>query len=149
MMNSLDVDIARRFGLEAKDVHKIADSFFSVMYNTAKRLPFDDSSRIYSKAVFDKHSFTYMIPYIGRIGPVYSRYLSWRANVAKALDSVPRPARKDALPRQEIERLAELALSGVDIRYEDIVGKRIRDDYKRVWLVSESGRRQARQLIKK
>lgn len=136
--------VAEEFGVSANDVKNVVNSFFDVIVGEAKKMPFDNHRKIFSKTAFDKHASAWSIPFIGRIGPVYSRYLKWRANEAQQINMVSRPKSGSKLFPEEIEAIAEAVLSGG--KYEK---KKKEINYKRVWLVLDSGKKQARQVIPK
>lgn len=137
--------VAEELGVSPADVKNVVNSFFDSIVSEARKLPFDNDRKIYSKSVFDKHSFARSIPFIGRIGPVYSRYLKWRANESQGINMVPRPKSGSKLFPEEIEAIADIVLSGG--KYEP--KKKRETNYKRIWLVYDSGKKQARQVIPK
>lgn len=139
--------IALKQSVTPMEVRKIVFSYFDAISADGKRLPFDDNRKIYDSECFEKLSFSYNIPYIGRIGPVYSRYLKWRGNVAKELEQVPRASFLSSNTRPDIEQMAEEILSGKPVT---VSAKRRTDSlYNRVWLVGTRGKRLARQVMPK
>jgi len=134
-------------GVTYDDVRKIVLSFFSSIAAEARMLPFDSCSRIYSRGAFGSLSFVRGIPYIGRIGTSYSRYLKWRRNESRLKVQERRGRARKRLSQDDIENMAGDILSGKAPRPV----RRIKQSemYKRVWLVGTDGKRLARQVIKK
>lgn len=139
-------EIAERFGVEPNDVKNVVNSFFDVIISEAGKLPFDNPRKIFSRAAFGNRIKVRNIPYIGRIGPAYSRYLKWRRNEAKGIRMIPRPNSKAKLLHDEIEAIADLVLNGGTYVPKE---KSRKKPYKRVWMVDEGCKRQARQVIPK
>lgn len=139
--------IADETGIPPQEVSRAVDSFFSVILREASALPFNDERRIYTKDAFDENVSVHNIPFIGRIGPVYSRYLAWRANEARWLETAPRSSYRTGLTQSEIEHMAEEILSGHAI--PEIGRKRRSDLFENVWIVGKKGKRLARQVILK
>jgi hypothetical protein len=139
-------NLAKRFGINQSDVRKIVLSFFDQIALEARSLPFDNQYRIYSRQVFENASHVASIPYIGRIGPVYSRYLKWRANISKDLDMVPRENYRLRLTQDDIENIAASVLAG---RTPSIVKRKNKELFDNIWLVDTGGKKLARQVIKK
>lgn len=135
--------LARKYGLEASEVRRIVFSFFDILQLKASKLPLDNPTRIFSKDKFNDFVYVYHIPYIGRIGPVYSRYLLWRKNESVLIEQKNKVSFHNETERQKAERIA----------CEIIYGKRkcCKDDrkkkYKRVWMVGKDGKRLAKQII--
>ena len=140
-------ELAEQFGLEPSDVKRIVQSFFEVFLTDANSLPFDNVKKIYSKEKFDSLVKVRNIPSIGRLGPLYSRYLQWRVNEAKEVDMIRKPKPGRRFSQEEIEQLALDALAGKEIE----LPKRVRqsDEFDRIWLVSSGGKKTARQVIPK
>jgi len=138
--------IADELGLEPSDVKGAVHSFFETIFRDAKSLPFDNFRKIYSKDKFASFSRVRCIPSIGRIGPVYSRYLKWRANESPNIKQVPRSTYRAGLTQDEVEYIADVALSGGTPSFER---KKNYDLYQRVWLVGKEGKKLARQVIPK
>lgn len=136
--------VAEELGVSSGDVRNVVNSFFDAIVSDARKLPFDNHRKIYSKSAFEKHAFVRSVPFIGRLGPTYSRYLKWRANESKRFEMVSRPKSGSKLFPEEIEAIASIVLSGG--RYEK---KKRETNYKRIWLVYDSGKKQARQVIPK
>ena len=139
--------IASELGLDSEDVRKAVNSFFEMFLKDAAKLPFDNRRKIYTKEKFDEYVNVRNIPYIGRMGPVYSRYLRWRGNEAKEVSQVPRSSYQSRIPQSEIERMAEDILSGKTP--VPIKKKKNSELYHRVWLVGQDGKKSARQVIPK
>lgn len=137
--------VAEELGVSPADVKNVVNSFFDSIVYEARKLPFDDCRKIYSKTAFEKHSSVRSIPFIGRLGPTYTRYLKWRANESKNVNMVPRPKSKTKLFPEEIEAIAQSVLAGNV--YEPL--KTRTKNYKRVWLVFDSHKKQAGQVIPK
>lgn len=139
--------VGERLGVDAADVRRIIGSFFGMILSDARCLPLDNHRRIYSREAFEGLVTVRNIPGIGRIGPVYSRYLRWRANESVRYPMVPRGAFNGKLSRGEIEDIAADVLAG---RRPSLPGKRRNSElFDRVWLVGRDGRKSARQVIKK
>lgn len=140
--------IAESCGVDVSDVRRAVQSFFEVIVKDASALPFDNPRRIFKKAAFDWFIRVRNIPYIGRIGPVFSRYRKWRANEAKTIVQKPRAlysGRK--YTEEDIEHIAECVLSGQP--FPEIEKKRGSDLFNRVWVIDTEGKRSARQVIPK
>lgn len=137
--------IAEELSVPPEEVKNVINSFFGIIGSEARRLPFNNPRKIYSRAAFDKHGSVFTIPYIGRLGPAYSKYLQWRVNESKKIDMITRPIRGSKLLPSEVEAIAEAVLDGkeFDLRNKRKVG------FERVWLVGEDGKRQARQAVLK
>lgn len=121
-------------------------SFFEVFGMDARSLPFDNPKKIFSREVFDGKSTVRQIPYIGRLGPVYSNYLKWRANESGQFQMVPRSSYRSGITQSEIENMAVAALSGSAPSFEK---KKKSEMFDRVWLVGQDGKKSARQVIPK
>ena len=72
--------VSEELGVPEPEVRRAVHSFFDLIAKSARSLPFDNERRIYTKDGFDGFSGAWNIPYLGRTGPVYSRYLAWRRN---------------------------------------------------------------------
>ena len=105
-------DLSSRFGLAEEEVKRIVASFFSIVFTDARSLPFDNPKRIFSKEKFDEYVKVRHIPSIGRIGPVYSNYLKWRANESQQIDMAPRSLYRRRRTQSDIESIAAALLSG-------------------------------------
>ena len=138
--------LSARYGLDESEVRRIVTSFFEVFGMDARSLPFDNPKKIFSRDVFDGKSTVRQIPYIGRLGPVYSNYLKWRANESGQFQMVPRSSYRSGITQSEIENMAVAALSGSAPSFEK---KKKSEMFDRVWLVGQDGKRSARQVIPK
>ena len=139
--------IARELGVPVSEVRRAVYSFFGIIVREARNLPFDDSTRIYTRERFDDFVRVRNIPSIGRIGPVYSRYLKWRGNEAKNQTQVNRSDCRVRVSQSEIEDMAVEALSGRTP--SPVVKSKLSESYKRIWMIGRVGKRLARQAIRK
>lgn len=139
--------IASELGIPASEVRRAVYSFFGVIVRESRNLPFDDSSRIYTRDKFDDLVKVRNIPSIGRIGPVYSRYLKWRGNEAKKLSQVNRSDCRDKVSQSDIENMAADILSGKTP--SPVEKRKVNERYNRIWMIGRVGKRLARQVIKK
>ena len=138
--------VAEELGLPFSEVCRAVRSFFDAIALDARRLPFNTPYRIYTKDKFEESVKVWNIPSIGRIGPVYSRYLAWRGNASAGNGQKERNALREELSQGEIEDIAAKVLSGI---VPDIKKKTKKENYNRVWLVGTDGKRLARQVIPK
>lgn len=138
--------IANQFGVSESDVRKIVLSFFDRIALDARSLPFDNPQRIFTKKAFEELSHAVAIPFIGRIGPVYSRYRKWRANESKQLDLAPREEFRLRLSQDDLENIAASVLAG---KTPSITKRKNKEMFDNIWLVGTDGKRLARQVIKK
>ena len=138
--------VAKQLGVSVSDVKNIVNSFFDVLVSESRKLPFDNPQKIFSKEAFDRLAVVRQIPFIGRLGPSYSRYLKWRANEAKEIKMVPKHLARKKFTKDEVEAIAEMVLKGEG--YAPPERKR-NNNYKRVWLVGQEGKKSARQVIPK
>lgn len=139
--------LAEQFGLSPFAVSSIVGSFFGAIVSESRKLPFNNPRRIYTKEKFGEYETATNIPFIGRIGPVYSRYLSWRRNEARLQEQVNRNAYRQRVSRDEIEAIAEeIFAGGIPVFPEK---KKTNKMYNRVWMVGKHGKRMARQVIPK
>lgn len=136
-------EIAEVSGLPIADISTIVNSFFGAILSESRSLPFDNPRKIFSKDAFDKYVKVQNIPFLGRFGPNYNRYLKWRTNEANEIDMFVRKKNKK-LTQEEIEALAEIVLNG-----GEYVKEKKKQNYKRVWFVGKDGKRLARQAIQK
>lgn len=137
-------EIAEKTGADIADVRRAVSSFFSVISSDAASMHLSKDNRIYSREAFDSlaDGKVVNIPYIGRIGPSYSRYLAWKKNATKGRKTVPRSSYRKGYTKEDYERMAEAILNG-----KEIPSKR-RNSFKRIWLIGADGKkRQARQVI--
>lgn len=139
--------IAEKLGLAPEDVASIVNSFFAIIISEARKLPFDNHRKIFTKDKFSEYAVVRNIPYIGRLGPAYSRYLKWRGNESRDLPQVPRSSYRSRLSQSEVENMAAEILSGRSPT--PIRKKRNSEFYERVWLVGQDGKKSARQVIQK
>lgn len=138
--------LAKQFGVNQSEVRKIVISFFDQIALEARMLPFDNQYRIYSRKAFENASHVASIPFIGRIGPVYSRYLKWRANISKDLELAPRENYRLRLTQDDIENMAASVLAG---KTPSLVRRKNKEMFDNIWLVDTDGKKLARQVIKK
>ena len=139
--------IATELDLSEYEVRRAVQSYFSVILEEAKRLPFNNHQRIYTKDKFGEYVQVWNIPSIGRIGPIYSRYLLWRGNEARQIEQEPRSNYRSRITQDDIETLASDILSGNTPT--PLKKKRGNEMYNRVWLVGQEGKTLARQVIPK
>ena len=139
--------IAEEFSLPVDVVRSAVHSFFDVVLGEARKLPFDNRKKIFTREKFAEYAVVRNIPYIGRLGPAYSRYLKWRGNESRDYFQVPRSTYRKRLSQSEIENMAADILSG---RTPSPVNKvKYSELYERVWLVGQDGKKSARQVIPK
>jgi hypothetical protein len=139
--------LSDRYGLDEQEVRKIVCSFFDTVLSDARGLPFDNPKKIYTKDKFEEYVRVRQIPYVGRLGPVYSRYLKWRANMSEQLIMAPRSAYRKGITQSELETMAAAILSGAA---PPLLTKRKKSEmFDRVWLVGQEGKKSARQVIPK
>ena len=139
--------IAKELDVPASEVKRAVYSFFGIIVREARNLPFDDPTRIYTRERFEDFVKVRNIPSIGRIGPVYSRYLKWRGNEAKNQAQANRRVCRARIPQSEIEAIAVEALSGRTPF--PVVKPKLTESYKRIWMIGRVGKRLARQAIQK
>lgn len=151
MRNNVEIEryrvISDRLGTKQSEVARVVRSFFGAMASEINALPFSDERRIYSHDLFDEYSVVCNIPYIGRLGTSYSRYLVWRRNESKNLNQVNRRAHRAGVSRDEIEHIAEEILSGGSPAIP--AKKKNSELFNNIWLVGKHGKKLARQAIKK
>lgn len=145
--------IANELGVEYSDVKSAVISFFDAIVKEADKLPFDNPNRIYKKDKFAEYEKVWSIPYIGRIGTSYSRYLKWRANEAKGMEMAKRSDYRTSISQEDIEKLAKQVLEDWkegDEKVGKIPIQRLRSyPFKRVWMIDKEKKKQARQVIPK
>lgn len=139
--------VSEEVGVPVSEVARAVRSFFDAIASEAKSLPFDRRNRIYSKRKFEEYVNARNIPYIGRLGPVYSRYLKWRENESRELPQKPRSGYRKRITQDDIENIADAILSGNPV--PEIRKRKGSEMYERVWLVGIDGKRMARQVIEK
>lgn len=141
------IEIANLLGIDVIDVKRAVSSFFAAIRTRAKKLPFDNRRRIYTPESFSRLVVTHNIPFIGRIGPIYSRYIKWRSNEMKGEDTALRSSYRVRMKQSELETMAADILAG---KTPSIVPKRKKSDlYDSIWIVDKDGKKLARQVIKK
>ena len=139
--------VSAKTNVSEEEVKRILVSFFSIFLGDARSLPFDNPRKIFSKDKFEEFVKVRNIPYIGRIGPVYSRYLKWRANVSEQLDMAPRSSYRSGVTQNDIENIADAILSGSTP--PPLRKRKGKEMFERVWLVGQDGKKSARQVIPK
>ena len=139
--------VSAKQGVSDEEVKRILASFFSIILGDARSLPFDNPKRIFSKEKFGEYVKVRHIPYIGRIGPVYSNYLKWRANESQQIEMAPRSSFRKRRTQGDIESTAAAILSGKTP--PPLVKRKGNEMYHRVWLVGQDGKKSARQVIPK
>lgn len=139
--------VSARQNVSDGEVKRILASFFSIILGDARSLPFDNPRRIFSKDKFEEYVKVRHIPFIGRIGPVYSNYLKWRANESQQIEMAPRSSYRRRITQDDIENMAAAILSGQTP--PPLKKKRGKEMYERVWLVGQDGKKSARQVIPK
>lgn len=138
-------DVSAELGLSVADVSSVVASFFDVIAKEAKALPFDNPRRIYRRSAFREFAHVRQIPFIGRTGPAYSRYLKWRVNEAKGLSQKSRRRSRRKMTRGEVENIAASILSGRPFSLPERRGS----EGSSVWMVGNDGKRLAGQVIMK
>ena len=139
--------IAGKYGLSDKEVRRAVHSFFDIIVSEANRLPFDNPERIYLRDKFDELVTIRNIPFIGRIGPAYSRYLKWRGNEARGVTMVARSRYRSRLTDDDLDYIAGEILAGRTP--PPVVKRKGKDMYNRIWLIGKNGKRLAYQVIPK
>ena len=140
-------ELSLRHDVSEEEVKRILASFFSILFSDARSLPFDNPRRIFSKEKFNEYIKVRNIPFIGRLGPVYSNYLKWRANESQQIEMAPRSSFRKRRTQSDIESTAAAILSG---KTPPPLKKRKGNEmYHRVWLVGQDGKKSARQVIPK
>lgn len=139
--------ISKELEVSTSEVRRVVYSFFGIIIREARALPFDDASRIYTRERFEDFVKVYNIPSIGRIGPIYSRYLKWRGNEAKNQTQVPRSGYRAGISQDEVEHIAAEILSGKTP--SPIQKKRATERFNRIWMIGRVGKRAARQVVPK
>ena len=139
--------IAEADGLDADTVRSIILSFFDTISKEALALPFDNGRKIFTKEAFMLHESIHNIPYIGRLGTSYSRYLRCRAYASGGMLQKKRPKTHTGYTKSDIELIAQTVLSeGI---MPEIKKKRKSEMYNNVWLVGTDGKKLAGQVIMK
>lgn len=140
-------EISSSHNFQVSEVRRAVYSFFGSLVRDSRRLPFDNPTRIYSREKFEEYVSVMNIPSIGRIGPVYSRYLKWRENESKNFKQEHRGKYRKGLTQDEIEHMAEDILSGKTP--QPVQRKKSYELYNRIWMVGKVGKRLAKQVIPK
>lgn len=139
-------ELAKEFNLPVDALRCIVHSFFQVIQSDARALPFDTVTKIHKRESFDGMGMVFNIPYLGRLGTSYSRYLKWRENESKHLDQEVRSDRRGRYTSGDIENIAEEILSGGAPSFYR--KKKSNELYKRIWIVDGNGKKKlARQAI--
>lgn len=140
--------LSDELGIPVSEVRKAVVSYFDSIVSAARKLPFDNLNRIYSKEAFTEKSFIVNVPYIGRIGPVYSLYIKWRREESKEVQHVPRSKVRQVYAKPLIEEEAIKALSGQKVNSRLLKDRMPRGKFNKVWLIGSDGcRKAARQVI--
>lgn len=139
--------VADELGVPVTEVRRAVDSFFGSIVEAADELRLDNECRIYTRAAFRDKEFACNIPSIGRIGPVYSRYLAWRSNESRSQVQEPRSRYRERVTRDEIDNIASEIIAGRSPA--PVTEHKGKEFYKRVWLVDTDKRKLARQVIRK
>ena len=139
--------MAAEEGIAFSEVKKAILSFFDSIVSAANKLPFDRDNRIYSFGAFNEYPYCINLPYLGRLGPVYSLYIKWRAKESKTKDTVLRSmAKKDHL-RPLIESAAKQALSGNKVDGSLLRQRLPSGKYRTVWLVDKDNKKKAAKQV--
>lgn len=141
--------LARELSVDVSVVRSVVHSYFDSLSQQARKLPFNNPRRIFTKNKFSEYEYAQNIPYIGRLGPSYSRYLTWRANEAKNMELAYRRDFKTIYTPEQIESLADKVLHDWNEGDPKIERPENKQTYpfKRIWLVGKKGKKQARQVI--
>lgn len=139
--------IAQQLSIPVSEVRRAVYSFFGIIVRESRNLPFDNPNRIYTKDRFDDFVSVRNIPSIGRIGPVYSRYLKWRGNEAKNQTQVSRSDYRAGISQDEIEHIAAEILSGKTP--SPVKKQKATERFNRIWMIGRVGKRAARQVVPK
>lgn len=140
-------DIASKYGIEISESKRIVNSFFEILQLEARALPFDDDTRIYTREKFGELVSVYQIPFVGRLGPVYSKYLSWRKNDVDAIEQMGRNVFRKVTLKEKAEMLAKQILSGNTVSGCSFKEFNRIAKHKRVWMVGVNGKKLANQVI--
>lgn len=121
------------------DARRIVDSYFGAFLAEMKSMPLDTPYRIYRRDAFEgRFSRVLSIPSVGRLGPVYSRYLKWRRNAME--DTAALAAGSAYAVRGEVK---DAAAAGTGT-----VAGRPSPSARRIWVIGLEGRRLARQAAR-
>lgn len=139
--------VALELNLPVSEVRRAVHSFFGEIVSESLSMPFDNMRKIFTREGFRENEVVWNIPSIGRIGPVYSRYLKWRSNEAANIQQVPRDSYRTRYSQDDLEHMAEEILSG---RTPSPINKKKGSElYDSVWLVGRDSKKLARQVIPK
>lgn len=142
--------IAREENIPLSVVKNIITSYFDSMVIAAKALQYNNKQRLYTKKAFLENAFVINIPFIGRIGPVYSCYIKWRKQLSKNLEQIKKSALKRFHYGKYLEEEARHALNGEKVNIELFGRPNAKDGYCRVWIIKENDKKvSARQIIVK
>ena len=139
--------VADELGISVGMVRTAVQAYFSAIAGYARTLPLNNAKRIYDRKKFSQFEAVWNIPYIGRIGPLYSRYVKWRSNEAKHISQEPRSNYKSRILQEDIEKAAQAILAGEPM--PKLHKTKAKDLYNRVWVVGHEHKRLARQVIPK
>lgn len=141
-------DIALETGTEPKEVERAVSAFFSTIISDVKRLPFNNPGRIYKPDAFEELCYVTNIPFLGRLGTVYSKYRKWRSEVASDIEMVDASDAKSEYYKPLIEEEARKALRGEKVNVYRLKERVPSGMYRRVWIMRRNGKRSsARQMI--
>ncbi len=141
-------EIADELDVPVSEVRRAVVAYFDELIDRTDSSGLSDVSKIYRPDAFAEKAFVVNMPYLGRIGPVYSRYLSWRRDALSAKETIGRSDVRRHYSAGHIERLAAQALNGEPVSV--LESKRVPSGlYKTVWLVDSNGKKAARQVIVK
>ena len=139
--------MAENLKVDVSQVRSAVHSFFDQINIYSRHLPLDNPRRIYEREKFRDFEKVWNLPFLGRTGPSYSRYLGWRRNESKGLMQDLRVRHTTRVPQSEIETMAEDILSGRTP--SPVKKKKVTELYNRVWLVGKEGKKLARQVMPK
>ena len=135
-------------GIEFSEVKKALISYFDSIVSSANKLPFDRDNRIYSVSAFHEFPYCINLPYLGRLGPVYSLYIKWRAKESRVQEKVLRSQAKKEHLKPLIEEAAKQALAGNKVDSSLLQQRLPSGKYKTVWLVDKNKKKKAaKQMI--
>lgn len=136
-------------GISVVEIQKAIGSFFDDMLMKIRRLPFNDVRRIYSPAAVEERAPVFNIPFLGRIGPVYSSYLKWRKEEALKEEMELRETVKARYRDERVEEALKLAKEGHKITNVFLREGIPSGKYKKVWYIDKGGKRRvAKQVYK-
>lgn len=141
-------DIATEVGYDTRAIERAVSAYFSVIISDVRRLPFNSHSRIYKPDAFEENGYVVNIPYLGRLGTVYSRYRKWRASVSSENDTVRKEDARSKYFEPLVEEEARKALRGERVNVYRLRERVPSGMYRRVWIMKGNGKRSsARQMI--